>query len=143
MGSYAEVALSTAAGFQGDLLDADERRAVALVAAWEAETKLLPRSMVATVTRRRLVDEVRAKHGRRGEKRCVPLDGFDGVEPAADLAGTVAVLADGDERTALMCWMLAAGFSKAEVAVRLGVSDGRVSQLLAAIRARHDRCEVA
>lgn len=143
-GTHQDVALRTASGFLRGLLDPEERQAVALAAAWEAETKLLPRRYVPTVTRRRLVEAVRTKHGRDGRRRLTePLDDIQAHPAVLDrypsdggVDDLIQDLAGDDARLALVFRLISEGYTKTQAAQAIGVHPSRVSQLLRQVRDR-------
>ena len=136
-------ARTTAAAYRTPWLDADERRAIAMTAAWEAQTKLRPAETVPVITCRRITDELRNRYGRRAQGHTLPLpEWFDGpaadVEPSSwlEFVDTVVELSDGDARTASILLDLVCGHAKQDIAARHGITPGRGSQILAEVRAK-------
>lgn len=128
------------------MLDLADRSSIAHHSAWEAsKVDRLTRGGVATLTKRRIIDAIRSRHGeaRREAQRKAELplrpemlgpDNPGGCD--VELKETILRLAGGDRRTVDILTRLAFGERKAEVAAALGVSPGRISQLLRDVRSR-------
>lgn len=132
----------------GALLDPGDRRSVAMCASWQAATSLPagvdPGPWASVIIRRRLIDEVRRQFGRTHRIETVPLDGHDvavldpeaPVVELADATDLIRRLAGGNDRTAQILTLIAAGATQVEIGRRFGIDNTRVSQILAEVRSR-------
>ncbi len=131
-----------AAGTMQSPVPSDERDSIAWAAAGEAWSVFPggdPGGFAATVTRRRVIAEARKVHGKTRDGVCHP------VFPRATVPdrlvvddyglGVEAFCADMPADVQLVVRRLAQGWRPNEIAVELGRTPGRVSQLIAKARA--------
>lgn len=136
-----EVVASRACGPFRRAFDHEDLLQEARLVAWQQRDT--PQGLAVTIARRRVIDRMRAADGRRPERRPrierMPLHGtdegsrldlawsaVDDVDPVLELglSGRDAVIAEG----------LAAGTPRQDIAEDVGVSPGRVTQLVAKLR---------
>lgn len=132
--------------------DREERRSIAMTSAWEAATRTerdRPQyeidAYVRRVVRSRLIDAERSARGqvhrdgvRALRDRTVALiDDADGGDTDVDevvVADMIRWLARGDRRTETILTGLAAGERRQDIAAVIGVTPGRVTQIVAQVR---------
>lgn len=132
--------------------DRDERRSIAMCAAWEAATRTdrdrpthESDAYVRRTVRSRLIDAERASRGqvRRGgakvlrERHVAIIDDLDlGMTEVADVEAVDAIrfLSRGDRRVAEILTRLAVGERRQDIAAAVGVTPGRVTQIVAQVR---------
>lgn len=132
--------------------DREERRAIAMTSAWEALTRSDPArpqhevdAYVRRTVRSRLIDAERSSRGlvrRNGLKTLRPravalVDDLDLTAPDVDevvVVDMIRWLARGDRRTETILTGLAAGERRQDIAAAVGVTPGRVTQIVAAVR---------
>lgn len=132
--------------------DREERRSIAMTSAWEASVRTerdRPQyeidAYVRRVVRSRLIDAERASRGRGGRNGVLGLrdrplaliDDADGGDTDVDevvVADMIRWLARGDHRTETILTGLAAGERRQDIAAVVGVTPGRVTQIVAEVR---------
>ena len=137
--------------------DADDVESDAAFAMWRASLSWDGRHSRAQWLYRKatfgIIDGLRTRGGKpgshrhRGQYKEVRLDGGSPLFPPAqdpeNVEFLVEALSRGDERLRVICAGLAEGKTKQEVAEDLGVTPGRVSQLLHVIRKNYRKLEAA